>query len=162
MKNALFVIVILIAMTTKAQVTKVYFQASGLTCSMCSNAINKALKSLDFVDKVTASFKDYSFDVSFKTTENIDFDKMRKKVEDAGFFVSAFFATINFNNRQIKSGEPVKAGANTLLFVNNNDIVLNGEIKVKVLDRGFVSSKEYKNNSISHSLTGKGTYHVSL
>ena len=162
MKNFLLLAVILITMTAHAQITKVYFQASGLTCSMCSNAINKALKSLDFVDKVTANFKDYSFEVSFKLPDNIDFDRMRRKVEDAGFFVSAFFATINFNNLQISSGQPVKAGATTLLFVNSNPRLLNGEIRVKVLDKGFVSSKEYKNNAISPSLSRPGTYHVSL
>jgi len=162
MKNLLLLAVILITMTTHAQITKVYFQASGLTCSMCSNAINKSLKSLDFVDKVTANFKDYSFEVSFKLPDNIDFERMRRKVEDAGFFVSAFFATISFNNLQISSGQSAKAGATTLVFVNSTTRLLNGETRVKLLDKGFVSSKEYKSNAIAPSLTGSGTYHVSL
>lgn len=162
MRNFLLMFVVLIGMTTNAQITKVYFQASGLTCSMCSNAINKALKSLDFVDKVTADFKDYSFEVSFKIPDNIDFDKIRRKVEDAGFFVSAFFATVNFKNIQIANGQAVKAGVNTLLFVNTNHRLLNGETRIKVLNKGFVSTKEYRSNGNSPSLTGAGIYHVSL
>lgn len=64
MKNIFLLIAILISMTTKAQVTKVYLQASGLACSMCSNSINKALNTLDFVDKVDADNKNYTFELS--------------------------------------------------------------------------------------------------
>src|SRR3978361_1638797 len=80
------------------QVTKVSLQASGLTCSMCSNSINKALKTLDFVDKIDADIKTYTFEISFKANSNVDFDKIRKKVENAGFTVSGFVATMHFNN----------------------------------------------------------------
>ena len=66
MKNIFLLLAISISMVTKAQVTKVSLQASGLTCSMCSNAINKALKSLDFVDKVEADIKNYTFEILFK------------------------------------------------------------------------------------------------
>lgn len=81
-------------MATKARVTKVYLQASGLTCSMCSNSINKALKTLDFIDKVDADIKNYTFEISFKANSIVDFDKIKKKVEDAGFSVPDFVATL--------------------------------------------------------------------
>lgn len=81
-------------MATQAQVTKVYLQASGLTCSMCSNSINKALKTLDFIDKVDADIKNYTFEISFKANSIVDFDKIKKKVEDAGFSVSDFVAIL--------------------------------------------------------------------
>ena len=55
---------LLISLMSQAQVNKVTLQASGLTCSMCSNAINKALRSLDFVADVDADFKTYSFEIA--------------------------------------------------------------------------------------------------
>ncbi|MGO8056378.1 heavy-metal-associated domain-containing protein, partial [Rhizobium leguminosarum] len=78
------------SMVSKAQVTKVSLQASGLTCSMCSNSIHKALKTLDFVDKVDADIKTYTFEISFKTNSKVDFNLIKKKVEGAGFTVSGF------------------------------------------------------------------------
>lgn len=162
MKNIFLLLAISISMVTKAQVTKVSLQASGLTCSMCSNAINKALKSLEFVDKVDADIKNYTFEVSFKEGSHVDFDKMRKKVEDAGFSVSGFVATIYFDNVHIKANQPVTIGNNALLFAELKDLSLNGVKQVRLLDKGFVSSKEYKRNAVGAVSNSAGLYHVSL
>lgn len=87
-------ILLLIALTTviatRAQVNSVSLPASGLTCSMCSNAINKALKILDFVLKVDADIKTYTFEITFKPNNVIDFDKIKNKVESVGFTVCSF------------------------------------------------------------------------
>ena len=114
-------IAISISLATKAQVSKVYLQASGLTCSMCSNAINKALRTLDFVDNIDADIRTYTFELSFKPGSRVDFDKIKNKVEDAGFSVAGFVAAIYFDNVQLKNNQPVTIGGNTLLFVNGKD-----------------------------------------
>ncbi|HZJ61056.1 MAG TPA: heavy-metal-associated domain-containing protein [Chitinophagaceae bacterium] len=162
MKNIFMLVAIFISMATKAQVMKVYLQASGLTCSICSNAINKSLKTLDFVDKIDADVKRYTFELSFKSNSSVDFGKIKRKVEDAGFSVSSFVASIDFDNVQFKSDQPVRIGGNTLLFVNLKDQALSGETMVRLVDKGFISSKEYKGNSFSKSRTDEGVYHVSL
>ena len=162
MKNIFLLLAISISMVAKAQVTKVSLQASGLTCSMCSNAINKALKSLDFVDKVEADIKNYTFEILFKEASRVDFDKMRRKVEDAGFSVSAFVATIYFDNVHIRANQPVTIGNNALLFIELKDLSLNGVKQVKLLDKGFVSSKEYKKNAVGEVSNNVGLYHVRL
>ena len=162
MKNIFLLVAVFISMATKAQIMKVYLQASGLTCSMCTNAINKSLKTLDFIDKIDADVKDYTFELSFKTNSSVDFDRIKRKVEDAGFSVSSFFASIYFDNVQIKSDQPVRIGANTLVFVDLKDQALNGETRIRLLDKGFISSKEYKRKSFSKSLAGEGIYHVTL
>jgi copper chaperone CopZ len=162
MKNIFLMVAVFISMATKAQITKVYLQASGLTCSMCSNAINKSLKTLDFIDKIDADVKNYTFELSFKANSNVDFDKIRRKVEDAGFSVSSFFASIYFDNVELKSDQPVRIGANTLVFVDLKDRALNGETMVRLLDKGFVSAKEYKEKGFSKSPTDEGIYHVTL
>lgn len=153
---------ITISMATKAQVTKVYLQASGLTCSMCSNAINKALKTLNFVNKVDADVKSYTFEISFKPDMQIDFDKIKKKVEDAGFSISHFVAAVHFNNVMAKANEPVTIGNYTFSFVNGKDQLLNGVQRVRLLDKGFISSKEHKNSAFAEAAPVAGVYHVSL
>ena len=82
----------------KAQVSSVSIQASGLTCSMCSNSINKAIQSLDYVKDVEADIKNSSFEITFKDPSKVNFDQLKKKVEDAGFFVARFEAVITFGN----------------------------------------------------------------
>lgn len=160
MKAIVLFIAIALSVATKAQVTKVSLQASGLTCSMCSNSINKALKTLDFVDKVDADLKTYTFQISFKANSNVDFDKIKMKVEKAGFSVSGFVATIHFDNVQLKNSGPVTIGDKAFVFVNVKDQSLNGVKQVKVLDKGFVSPKEYK--SYSFPALSPGTYHATI
>lgn len=160
MKKILLVIAIVLSMITTAQVNSVSLQASGLTCSMCSNAINKALRTLDFVLDVDADIKTYTFKISFKPNSVIDFDKIRKKVVDAGFTVYAFIADIYFNNVQVRKDWPVIVQDKKLLFINAVDQVLSGNKHVKILDKGFVSPKEYKKNEFSD--LSLGTFHVSL
>jgi copper chaperone CopZ len=162
MKNIFVLLAITISMAAKAQVSKVTLQASGLTCSMCSNAINKALKTLDFVDKVEADLKNYTFEISFRKTSTVDFDKIRRKVEDAGFSVSNFVASIYFDNLKLTGNQPVTVGNYTLFFVNCKNESLNGVKRIRVLDRGFISSREYKSIPVSEASTHPGLYHVSL
>jgi copper chaperone CopZ len=159
MKMIFLFVALALSAATSAQVTKVSLQASGLTCSMCSNSINKALKTLDFVDKVEADIKTYTFEISFKANSNVDFDKIKKKVEDAGFAISRFVVTVHFNNVQLRD-KTVIIGDKTFLFVNLNDQVLNGTKQVKVLDKGFVPSKEFK--SYAFPASPSGIYHGSI
>lgn len=160
MKKIFLIIAIAFSLVTNAQVTRVSLQASGLTCSMCSNSINKALNTLDFVLKVEADIKTYTFEIFFKPNSNVDFDMIKKKVENAGFTVSSFVATILFNDVQVTNRLPVAIENKTFLFVNVKDQSLKGVRRVKVLDKGFVSQKEYKRNAFPVSFPG--TYHATI
>src|SRR5437588_10406331 len=102
MKKIFLIAAIGLSVAAKAQVAKVSLQASGLTCSMCSKSINKSLLTLDFIDKVDANIKTSTFEITFKHADKVDFDKLKGKVEDAGFSVARFTATIHFDNVQLK------------------------------------------------------------
>jgi len=160
MKKLLLFIAIAASVKANAQVRTVSLQASGLTCSMCSNAINKALKKLDFVLTVDADIKTYTFEISFKQNSIVDFDLIKKKVESAGFTVCAFYANLHFNNVQVNAGEPIVIQDKIFLFVNTKNQLLSGDKKVKIMDKGFVSAKEYKRNNYMNP--SPQTYHVSL
>lgn len=147
MKNLIVIIFILFSFSSMAQVKDVTIQASGLTCSMCSNSIFKALKKLDFVDKVEANVKTSSFNISFKPDADIDFDKLKAKVEDAGFFVANFTVTYHFDALVISNDKHINVGNSVFHFLNVKDGVLSGDKKIRLLDKGFVSAKEFKKNS---------------
>ncbi|MFT3681522.1 MAG: heavy-metal-associated domain-containing protein [Ferruginibacter sp.] len=147
MKKIFVIMALLFATASQAQVLKATLQASGLTCSMCSNAINKALKSLDFVEKVEPNIKNSSFDISFKPGSRADFDKLREKVEDAGFFVANLSALIRFNNTAVENDSHLQVDGITFHFMNVKDQTINGDKEVKIIDKGFVTSKVYKQNA---------------
>lgn len=162
MKTFFFLIASTMALATNAQVTKVSLQASGLTCSMCSNSINKSLKTVDFVESVKPNIQTSTFEITFKQGAGVDFDKLKKKVEDAGFTVANFVATVNFNNVQVKNNQPVKVADKLFFILNAKDQSLNGVRQVRVVDKGFVSNKEYKKNALVASASGSGIYNVTI
>lgn len=133
---------------SQAQVTKVFLQASGLTCSMCSKAIYKSLKSLDFVDNVEPNIKNSTFDVLIKSGVAVNFDSLRLMVEDAGFSVASFSAVIQFNNVTAKADEHLVVDGLSLHFLGVKQQVLNGSKTIRLLDKGFVSGKEFKKNKV--------------
>ena len=147
MKNIIIAVLLLCVQLSNAQVKKVSLQASGLTCSMCSNAINKALKSLDFVDHVDANIKNSTFEITFKPNQSVDFDQIKRKVEGAGFFVADFVALVHFNHAQAMNDQHLVADGRTFHFLNIHDQVLDGDKSVRLLDKGFVSNKEFKKNN---------------
>jgi len=147
MKNLLISFALLFFIKAEAQVTKVKLQASGLTCSMCSNAINKSLKSLDVVENVKADVSASSFEITFKSGTAVDFDLLKKKVEDAGFFVASMIVTLNVNQVDVSNDAHVDISGMMYHFLNTNKKQLNGETSFKILDKGFVSAKEFKKNS---------------
>ncbi|MEO5944726.1 MAG: heavy-metal-associated domain-containing protein [Ferruginibacter sp.] len=152
MKNIFLAIAIFFSISTNAQVTKVNLQASGLTCSMCSNAINKALKSLDYVDKVYANIKNSSFDITFKPNAKVNFDDLKKKVEDAGFSVAKLTATVHFDKQAIVPDEHVTLNGMTYHFLNAKSQTLNGDKVLQVVDKGYVSAKDFKKNELYTSM----------
>jgi copper chaperone CopZ len=92
MKNIfLLMMIIFPALIANAQVEKAEFQASGLTCSMCSNAINKALKTVPFIESINTDLNKNLFEITFKKNAVVDFDIIKKKVEDAGFSIAKFW-----------------------------------------------------------------------
>ncbi len=124
---------------------------------MCSNAINKALKTLDFVQAVDADIKTYTFQISFKPNSNVDFEKIRKKVEGAGFFVAEFIAVVNFEKAQPIYNKQVSVYNNTFLFANPKVQEVKGITELKLLNKGFTSSKENAFPPSSGSV-----YHVTI
>lgn len=72
-----------------AEIKKVSLVASGLTCSMCSKAIFKALSKLDFVEEVKVDIEKSMYIMTFKAGKKVDLDQIKLAVTDAGFGVQS-------------------------------------------------------------------------
>jgi len=119
-------------------------QAAGLTCSMCSNAINKALKQIDFIADIKTDLKTSLFTISIKEGSTPDFDLIRKKVEGAGFSVAKLTVEVNFANQKIANDEHTTVGGKALHFLNVKDQTLNGWQKVQLVDKSFLLASQAK------------------
>ena len=130
-----------------AQIIKAELVASGLTCSMCSFATQKQLKTLDFVDSIGTDLNRTTFLLYFKKKQPVDISQLKNKVEAAGFSVATllftFHAKKNLKLDELKSFEFENV---TYIIVNGDSKKLEGDLKFKVLDKGFVTSKVFNKN----------------
>jgi copper chaperone CopZ len=134
-------------LTSKAQLEKIQFQASGLTCSMCSNAINQALKTIPFIASISVDLNKDIFEITLKKNQPVDLDLIQKKVEDAGFSLAKCWIWMDLHNLKIDNdGHFVIDGIN-YHFVHVKTQTLNGEQRLQVIDKKYVLYREYKRNS---------------
>lgn len=160
MKELIFLLALIGAgYTGMAQVESIELQASGLTCSMCSNAIRKSLTSVEYVDQVRANIRESIFTISFKKDASVNFDELKKKVEDAGFFVASMKVKLRLDHQSVRNDHHVQTPYGIFHFLQVKDQELNGTVTVRLLDKGFVSAKAFKKNA---SLTGKACYQTGL
>lgn len=154
MKTLLLAIaIVFLSAPSRAQFTKADLQATGLTCAMCSNAINKALLSVPFVAKVTPDIRNSAFLIEFKSGHEVEIDAIKKAVEDAGFSVGGLKVTGHFNDVKIANDKHVEVGKNVFHFLNVSDQSLNGERTIIVVDRDFVTAKQFKKYSAATKMT---------
>jgi len=145
MKKLLLILVTaLLAMQSEAQFTKATLQATGLTCAMCSNAINKALQKVSFVESVKSDIKNSAFNIVFKENAQIDIDALKNAVDDAGFSVGSLKLTGNFSDIKVEKDQHVKIWNENFHFLNAIGQSLNGENTITIVDKNFVTAKEFK------------------
>lgn len=163
---ALFICPIL----SSAQVSKAEMQVSGLTCSMCQLATQKAVKTLDFVADIQPDLNNTTFIVTFKKDKTVNPDLLKKKVQGAGFSVSKLVLTYTFSDFKLGTQTSFNYGGANYRFITDGTKTLDGPTKITILDNGFVPAGAYKkmaaNSKIESYKTGKSgssrVYHISL
>lgn len=141
-------IVLLLALIINAQAFANFINAkvkvTGVTCSMCSNSVNKALSSLTFVDKIEVDLEKAIFTISFKPNETVNIDEIKNKIEGAGFSVGELIADFKFENVSVANDFHYQFQNSTYHFVNVKSQKLNDIVAVKFVDKGLTSTKEFK------------------
>jgi copper chaperone CopZ len=174
MKTLISVLALLLSVCNvlSAQITKAELQVAGLTCSMCSKATDKQLRSLDFVEEIDVDLSHASFILHFKKDKQVDLDQIRKKVEAAGFSVALLKPTYLFSNLKVSPGSSFTYGNAVLYFAHVKEQTLNGEYAFQIIDSGFVSAKEGKkyvkelSSALANTVKGRSettqVYHIIL
>lgn len=134
-KLKLILAILLITNSTyvMSQITKAEIRATGLTCSMCSNAINKQLKTLPEVLNIDTNLNTNTFTVTLKEGNELSPKALKDKVEKAGFFIGSLI--VNSKSATIDNS--------TFIKVNDKKSDL-PNVVFQVLDKGYVTEKEYK------------------
>jgi len=169
-KIYLILTLLLVAFQSKAQFKSAELNVSGLTCSMCSFATEKALRTLDFVQDVQPDLNSNLFVITFKPDKTVSIDMIQEKVKSAGFSVYKLMAVYTFNSVKISDNYGFTYQGNQYEFLNAGDKTLNGDVKLVFIDKDYVPEGEYKKMlKDSHykglANSGKGdtkVYHVTL
>ncbi len=135
------------------QFSKATLQATGLTCAMCSNAINKALLQVPFVESVRSDIKHSSFSIVFRKDAVINIDALKNAVEDAGFSVGSLKLTGNLEQVKVANDQHVQIGTLHFHFLAISEQSLNGETTITVVDKDFVSPKLFKKYCAATKMT---------
>jgi len=161
-----FLVLILLcwlALNASAQFTNASLEASGVTCSLCSKAIQKALEKVVFVQQVSVDVKMQLYNLTFKKNSTVHFDEIQKAVEDAGFSVASLKVTGDFAKLQLPKDENIRIGDQTFYFLNGNGQVLDGEKTFTLVDKNFLTPKAFKKYSASvkqNATSNIRVYHV--
>lgn len=141
---AIGIIILVFSLKSTAQIVSAELQAAGLTCAMCSNAVQKSLQSLPFIGDVDPDLKHAAFMLQFKPDQSVNLDLIRKKVEDAGFSIAQLKLNVRFLNQEIKQGAPVVVGQLSFCFIGTKTQVFDGVQQLLLIDKHFTTGKKYK------------------
>ena len=147
---AVTLLVMLTSLTSYSQIAKADIVATGLTCSMCSNAINKQLKSMAEVDSISTDLNTNTFTVYFKKNTNLQPKALKNAVEKAGFFVGSMVLTMKIDSKKIENNS-VKIQDDTFIFIDSKKPISDNEVSYQVIDKGFVTQKEFKKLTKTYS-----------
>lgn len=131
----------------RAQFSSGNLHASGLTCALCTKAINTSLEQISFVESVKADIKTSSFNIVFKPGAKVDIDALRKGVEDAGFSVAKLQVTAALEQVGVEQDAHVELNGQTFHFLDVKKQVLTGPTTLTVVDKHFLPSKAFKKYS---------------
>ena len=158
---SLLIAAFVISFIADAQFSKASLQASGLTCAMCSKAVKVALENVSFVKDVKVDIKSQEYSLNFKENSDPDFDALKKAVEDAGFSIASLKVTGNFSDVPVQKDKHIQIKSKSFHFLSASNQVLNGEATFTIVDKDFVSEKEFKKLSAAHKMecvkTGKAS-----
>jgi copper chaperone CopZ len=111
---------------------------------MCSNAINKALLEVPYVQSVKPDIRNSTFNIVFKEGQKADIDGLRQAVEDAGFSVGGLQMTGNFKQVKVENDTHIQIDNEAFHFLNVKEQVLDGEQTVTLVDKNFLTAKRFK------------------
>lgn len=161
-------LVLIASVKSYSQISKVEIIATGLTCSMCSNAINKQLKATVGVDSVSTDLNTNTFIVYFKKDSKVMPRVLKEGVEKAGFFIGSLVITLPTEKLKSAIDKTISLNGSTFILLNEGLNDSTGLTKLKIYDKGYVTQKEHKkllktfSKVVSYPLDNEDDYHIKI
>lgn len=133
--------------TSFAQIKSASLKASGLTCSMCSKAIFKALQKVPAIESVKADIETSVYEITFRPNAAVSIDGVKKAVENAGFAVASLQVTAMFPKMAIANDAHFNVGGINLHFLDVKPQTLEGMHTITVVDKNYLPKAESKKYS---------------
>jgi copper chaperone CopZ len=155
---------------TKAQFVSSTLGISGLTCSMCSYAVQTELERLPFVEKAVLDLNTNIAVIQFKTDQKVNMQQVMEAVYKAGFSVAYTEADFIFDHQTVSDQFIFSYEGFNYQFLKPSQTVLNGKTTLKFIDKKYLRKKGYNfwAPMIKETLKGKtktdvgNLYHVTL
>lgn len=153
----LFLFAMFLTVGSNAQISKAQIRATGLTCSMCSNAIFKQLKSLPDVINVETDLNTSTFFVTLSDSNSATPLIFKNKVEQAGFSIGSLIVTFN-----------TKTAMKSPYILIGESRIKSDKIQAQILDKGYVTAKEFKKlqkslkNIATFAANNEGDFHIKI
>ncbi len=145
MKSILgLLIALFVSVSSFAQIKSATLTASGLTCSMCSKAIFKALGKVSSIQSVEPDIEGSTYKIVFHPNKPVVLDDLKKAVQNAGFSVAGLSVTANFPQTAIANDFHLPYGGATYHFLDVSKQTISGEKTFRIVDKDFVADSEYK------------------
>lgn len=147
------------SVSATGQIQSATLKADGLTCSMCSKAIYKALSRLSFVEKVDVDLETSVYTILFRKGSAVSPDLLQKAVKDAGFSVGRMSINALFNNETVANDAHLDFAGATYHFLDVPQQTLRGMRTLVLLDKGFTSAAQRKHY---RAYTGMNCYETGM
>ena len=151
MKNTILSLLMVTCSTAFAQINKAEIIATGLTCSMCSNAIYKQLLRIPAIEKVETNLNTNTFTVYTKNENQLKPNELKENVEKSGFFIGSLIVYLPSDSLKIQDMKTLIQGATLYEFITDAAKINLVQTKVKLYDKGYVTAREFKKNNTKSS-----------
>lgn len=126
-----------------AQIKKAELTVNGLTCSMCNLATYKKLKTIDFIDSVSADLETTKYILHLNESKQLNILLIKSKVEDAGFSIGNLSFLVYFKKENINNENFWIIGNNSFKSIDNK-VSNEGLYSLRIIEKGFLTDKEFK------------------
>lgn len=144
MKFFVSALAVLFSVSASAQIQSATLKASGLTCSMCSKAIYKALQKVSTIQKVDVNIETSEYTIAFKPGAAVQLDAVKKAVENAGFSVAQMQVRAKIDPTTAGQDAHINLGGSTFHFLNGKGRALGNEVTFQVVDKAYVPLAVHK------------------
>lgn len=163
MKKIFLAIAMLLSVAGFAQIQSATLTASGLTCSMCSKAIYKALLKVPAIDKVEVDIEKSSYIITFDKNATVSPETLKKAVEGAGFAIAKLEFIAAVPKTTVNADTKLSLQGTSYRFIRPNGQTIQGMQTLKVIDKSYLSPNEWKRYAKDVSAKREtGVYFVTL